>query len=201
MSTYLIAIAGPSCSGKSSVARQLAAVLPATIFNLDSYYHDLSHLEPAQRAATNFDHPDAMDGALIAQHVQALIRGNEILRPVYDFTTHTRTARTEPLRSREFLIIEGLFTLCWPELRALAALKVFMEAAHEVCLPRRQARDIAERGRTLESVVQQYAATVQPMTDQFINPTRQFADIVLSGANPVETSVATLLDFMRAQRA
>ncbi len=198
---FLIAIAGPSCSGKSSVARQLALTLPApaTIFTLDSYYHDLSHLESAQRAATNFDHPDSMDGALIVQHVQALINGEEILRPIYDFATHSRTSRTEAMRSQDFLIVEGLFTLYWPELRALAAVKVFMEAAHELCLPRRQARDIAERGRSLQSVVDQYAATVRPMTDQYINPTREFADLVLSGAQPVEKSAAAVLDFIRAR--
>lgn len=195
-SPFVIAIAGPSCSGKSSLARELASALPggATIFTLDSYYHDLSHLPFAERAATNFDHPDSMDGALIAQHVQALINGDEILRPIYDFATHSRTNRTEAMRSRDFLIVEGLFTLYWRELRDLASLKVFMDASHRLCLPRRQARDIAERGRTVESVVEQYAATVQPMTDQYINPTRQFADIILDGAAPIEESVATVLD-------
>src|SRR5438067_8048157 len=193
---YLIAIAGPSCSGKSTLARELAAILPATIFTLDSYYHDLSHLPFAERVATNFDHPDSMDSALITNHIQALMNGEEILRPVYDFTTHTRTNRTEAMRSREFLIVEGLFTLYWPELRELASLKVFMEASHRLCLPRRQARDIAERGRTIDSVQQQYAATVQPMTDQYINPTREFANLVLKGDDPVEKSAAAVLDFI-----
>ena len=194
---FVIAIAGPSCSGKSTLARQLAAALPAptTIFTLDSYYHDLSHLPPSERAATNFDHPDSMDGVLIAQHVQALIHGEEVLRPVYDFTTHSRTNRTEAMRSLKFLIVEGLFTLYWPELRKLTSLKVFMDASHKLCLPRRQARDIAERGRTVESVVQQYSTTVQPMTDQYINPTREFADIILNGGAPIEESVAAVLDF------
>ena len=193
---YVIAIAGPSCSGKSSLARELASVLSATIFTLDSYYHDLAHLEPVQRAATNFDHPDSMDSTLIVQHVQALINGEEILRPIYDFNTHTRTNRTEAMRSQDFLIVEGLFTLYWLELRELASLKVFMEARHDVCLPRRQARDIAERGRTVESVQEQYAATVQPMTDRYINPTREFADLVLNGSDPVEKTAMAVLDFI-----
>lgn len=198
-SPFVIAIAGPSCSGKSSLARELASVLPggATIFTLDSYYHDLSHLPFAERAATNFDHPDSMDGALIAQHVQALMNGDEILRPIYDFTTHSRTNHTEAMRSANFLIVEGLFTLYWPELRGLASFKVFMDASHRLCLPRRQARDIAERGRTVESVVEQYAATVRPMTDQYINPTRKFADIILDGAAPIQESARTVLDLMQ----
>src|SRR4051812_46965222 len=103
---FLIAIAGPSCSGKSTLARELAAVLPATIFTLDSYYHDLAHLPLADRAKTNFDHPDSMDSALIIQHIEALMQGEEIQRPVYDFATHTLTNRTESMRSQQFLIVE-----------------------------------------------------------------------------------------------
>jgi len=193
---FLIAIAGPSCSGKSTLARELASVLPATIFTLDSYYHDLSHLNLAERAATNFDHPDSMDSALIIQHIEALMEGEEIQRPVYDFATHSRTDRTEAMRSQQFLIVEGLFPLYWPRLRELASLKIFMEAGSDVCLPRRQARDTAERGRTVESVVQQYAATVQPMTSQFINPSRDFADLVLNGTDPAEKSAIAVLDFI-----
>src|SRR5437660_7150465 len=94
---FLIAIAGPSCSGKSTLARELASALPATIFTLDSYYHDLSHLSLAERAATNFDHPDSMDSALIIRDLEALMQGEEIQRPVYDFATHTRTSRTEAM--------------------------------------------------------------------------------------------------------
>jgi uridine kinase len=199
-SPYLIAIAGPSCSGKSTLARELSAVLPATIFTLDSYYHDLAHLPFADRAKTNFDHPDSMDSALIIQHIEALMQGEEIQRPVYDFATHTLTNRTESMRSQPFLIVEGLFTLYWPRLRELASLKIFMEAGSDVCLPRRQKRDTAERGRTVESVVEQYAATVQPMTNQFINPTREFADLVLNGTDPAEKSARAVLDLIQLRQ-
>jgi uridine kinase len=197
---YLIAIAGPSCSGKSTLARELASSLPATIFTLDSYYHDLAHLPLAERAKTNFDHPDSMDSALIIRHIEALMEGEEIQRPIYDFAAHIRTNRTESMRSQQFLIVEGLFTLYWHRLRELASLKIFMEAGSDVCLPRRQARDIAERGRTVESVVQQYAATVQPMTSQFINPTREFADLVLNGSDPAQKSAKAVLDFIQLRQ-
>ncbi len=198
MKPYVIAIAGPSCSGKTSVARQIAAQVPATIFGLDSYYHDLATLALEERAAFNFDHPDSLDAAMLSQHLHDLAAGREITRPVYDFASHTRSARTETLRPREYLIVEGLFTLYWESIRDIYSTKVFMEADHDVCLPRREARDVSERGRTPESIHKQYSSTVKPMADQFIYPTRQYADLVLSGSAPVTESAATVLAHIRS---
>lgn len=195
---YVIAIAGPSCSGKTSVARAIASAVPATIFSLDSYYHDLATLSFEERAAFNFDHPDSLDAEMLSQHLHALAQGKAVVRPIYDFSTHTRSGRTETLHPNEYLIVEGLFTLYWDSIRDIYSTKVFMEASHRVCLPRREARDIAERGRTAESVHRQYATTVQPMADQFVYPTRQYADLVLSGSQPVAESAAAVLAHIRS---
>src|SRR3954453_1986635 len=108
---YLIAIAGPSGSGKTSVARGIAAVLPSTIFSLDSYYFDLAHLSLEERSRANFDHPDPLDSQLLSQHLHQLANGEEIIRPIYDFALHTRAKETERVRSADYLIVEGLFTL------------------------------------------------------------------------------------------
>jgi uridine kinase len=197
---YLIAIAGPSGSGKTTVARRLAESLPATIFSLDSYYFDLAHLSLEERARANFDHPDSLDSELLSQHLHELAEGKEIVRPVYDFSTHTRSKETKRVRSNEYLIVEGLFTLYWSKIREIFGTKIFVDAAHDVCLPRRQARDINERGRTVESVLTQYAQTVRPMADQFINPTKQYADIVLDGCHAIEQSAAKVLAHIKQHR-
>jgi len=201
MKPYVIAIAGPSCSGKSSVARELAAQVPATIFGLDAYYHDLADLTLEQRAAFNFDHPDSLDSAMLSQHLHELAAGKEVTRPIYDFASHTRSGRTETLIPRDYLIVEGLFTLYWEAIRDIYATRVFMEADHDVCLPRREARDIAERGRTSESVHRQYSTTVKPMADQFVYPTRTYADLILSGSAPVKESAAAVMAHIRANQA
>jgi uridine kinase len=198
MRPHLIAIAGFSSSGKTTIARKLTEHLPATIFQLDAYYLDHPELTYEQRCDINFDHPDSLDGAMIADHLRELAAGREIIRPVYDFNTHARAQHTETMKPNEFIIVEGLFTLHWDEVRPLYALKVFMEAGHQICLPRRVLRDTVERGRTLESVRRQYEETVRAMADQFIAPTRQHADLVLSGTAPVDESVATILDRLRA---
>src|SRR5437867_2381765 len=136
---YLIGIAGPSGSGKTSVARKIAALLPATIFSLDSYYFDLSHLPLAERKGTNFDHPDSHDFNLLNKHLHELAEGKEIDRPIYDFLTHTCSQQTERVRASDVIIVEGLFTLYWSEIRSVFGTKVFVEAGHDTCLPRRLA--------------------------------------------------------------
>src|SRR5437868_6588441 len=123
---YLIGIAGPSGSGKTSVARQIASLLPATIFSLDSYYFDLAHLPLEERARANFDHPGSLDSELLSQHLHDLAQGKEIVRPVYDFPTHTRSVQTERVRSEPYLIVEGLFTLYWSKIREIFGTKVFV---------------------------------------------------------------------------
>ena len=189
---YFVAIAGASGSGKSWLAERLAGQLPATIVSLDSYYRDLSHLEFAERTRQNFDLPEALDWELISSQIETLAQGRPIEKPVYDFSVHTRTSRTEPVAPADFMIIEGLFALYDDRVRRLCGTRVFLLTDDAVCLARRIERDIRERGRTRDSVIAQYAGVARPMYERHVLPTRSFADLVLSGADPVESLAAAV---------
>src|SRR5271155_3746585 len=193
----LIAIAGPSGSGKTSIARHVSQELGGIIFSLDNYYLDLKDIKLDDRGDRNFDHPASLDEAMIIDHLLSLAEGKTITRPIYDFSTHTRTDRIEHIHPAEHIIVEGLFTLHWEEVRPVYRVKVFVDAGHEVCLPRRLARDMHERGRTEESVLRQYSETVQPMAEQYVLLTRQFADIVLNGSDPIEENARKVIERMR----
>jgi uridine kinase len=200
---FTIGIAGPSCSGKTSVARRLADLLPGetTIFGLDSYYQDLSHLPFAERKKFNFDHPAALEDQMLAWHLQALSRGESIQRPIYDFPTHTRVQdRFEEVHPGDFLIVEGLFTFYWPDVRSIFRIRTFIAAQDPVCLERRKVRDIEERGRTVDFVLAQYNETVRPGSENFILPTREFADLVISGEQPIEQSARQIYEVVQQIR-
>ncbi len=190
---YLIGIAGPSCAGKTELARRLASALGAPILPTDSYYRDLSHLPFENRCGTNFDVPDSLDHDLLFRHIALLAEGREIQKPVYDFTRHVRAAEIERLRPGKFLIVEGLFALYWEDIRELLGTKVFVTAPDPLCYERRRERDVRERGRTVQSVEEQYRLTVRPMAEQYILPTREFADVVVSGTDPLEGTAALVL--------
>jgi uridine kinase len=196
-SVYIVAVAGPSCAGKTHVAERLAKQLRSSVLLIDSYYRDLSSLSLAERACVNFDHPSSVDHDLLIRHVEALNRREGIERPIYDFATHTRAPVTETLRANEFLIIEGLFALYWPQICELADTRVFIDAPDEVCLSRRQRRDVLERGRTAESVFRQFTQTVQPMAARYVRPTSNHAQLRLSGEQPVSRSVDAILEHIR----
>jgi uridine kinase len=193
----LIGIAGPSCAGKTELARRLAAELKAPVLALDSYYKDLAHLPFEQRARMNFDVPEALDEELVTEHVRRLAEGLEIAAPVYDFARHTRSEQVAWVRAERLAILEGLFTLYWPAVRERLGVKVYVGAPEEVCLARRLERDIRERGRTEESVRAQFRTTVAPMARRYIVPTAAYADLVLSGTDPIERSVAEVLRLIR----
>jgi uridine kinase len=195
--SYLIGIAGPSGAGKSFLARHLAKQLSAPVLSLDSYYRDLSHLPLDSRAHCNFDEPAAIEHELLIAQVADLHGGKTIPVPTYDFATHTRTAETRLFTPAEFVIMEGLFTLHWPDLRRLLGTRVYVDISDEICLQRRQRRDVRERGRTPESVVEQVRTTVAPMAERYVRPTRRHADVVLSGSLPIEQGVARVLEHIR----
>ena len=191
--THIIAIAGPSCAGKTELAKRLARSLSAIILPMDAYYRDLAFLPLESRSKFNFDIPDALDHTLLREHLTALAAGMPAQRPVYDFNLHIRSSIWETVTPGPFLIIEGLFALHWDDLRPLLTTKVYVDAPDDVCLARRQVRDVLERGRTAESVHKQYIEIVRPMADLYVRPARRFADIVVSGQAPLEVSTAEVM--------
>jgi uridine kinase len=199
--TYLIGIAGPSGAGKSHLAKHLAQQLPALILSLDRYYRDLSRLQPSERAMANFDAPDALEHELLIEQVRRLRLGEAVPLPVYDFATHMRTGDAELMRPGDVLIVEGLFTLYWLELRTLLDTKVYVDMTDGVCLKRRIERDVRERARTPQSVVEQYTATVGPMAQRYVRPTRAHADVTVSGDDPIEEMVTRVMAHHRQIRA
>ena len=199
MTPFLIGIAGPSCAGKTELASALAAWLPGhvPVVSLDSYYRPLDHLTLEERAATNFDHPDALDWELIIRDTARLAGGERIDEPVNLFDRHTRASHARGVEAAPYMIVEGLFTFHREEVRARLQAKYFVIAPMDVCLARRRRRDVAERGRTPESVDKQFNDTVRPMAEQFVLPTRAYADLVLSGEMPMEESTAMARNHLR----
>ncbi|MDR3718033.1 MAG: uridine kinase [Bryobacteraceae bacterium] len=193
MKPHLIGIAGPSCAGKSELARWLASRLNAPVLNLDHYYVDMAELPLEERAKRNFDEPAALEHTLILEHARSLASGHAIRAPRYDFATHTRAHSEQVIAPERYVILEGLFALHWAEVRALMQTKLFVFAPDEVCFERRLARDVVERGRTPESVRWQFETTVRPMAHQHVLPAQAYADLVLVGTEPIDSLGARVL--------
>ena len=197
----VLGIAGCSGSGKTTLAAELARTIDGLHFPLDHYYRDLAHLPFAERVRQNFDDPALIESSLLAAHVAALARGEAIDRPVYDFATHTRVAgRTEPVRAARCLIVEGLFTLVYPELLPLYHLRIYIDTPDAVCFERRLRRDVEERGRTPDSVRLQYEATVRPAAERSIRPSAVQADLILDGTGALDWKVERVLNELRQRR-
>jgi uridine kinase len=184
---FVIGVAGGSGSGKSTVTRQVLAAIGTervAVVMQDDYYRDQSHMPPEDRRQQNYDHPDAFDWPLMVQHLAALRRGEAIEMPVYDFAADNRSPATTTVQPAPVIVVEGLFALYDAKLRQMMSLKIYVDTASDVRFIRRLQRDITERGRSTESVVQQYLDTVRPMHKQFIEPTKRNADVILPhGAN------------------
>ena len=192
---FVIGVAGGSGSGKSTVTREvLKSIGPdmAAVVMQDDYYLDQSHMSPPDRRKTNYDHPQAFDWLLMVQHAQALVHGQAIEMPEYDFAADNRSSKTIHLKPAPVIVIEGLFALYDVDLRAMMSLKIFVDTAADVRFIRRLQRDMADRGRTAESVIGQYLETVRPMHKQFIEPTKRNADVILPhGANGPAVDIIT----------
>jgi uridine kinase len=202
MRSHIIGIAGPSSSGKSELARQLAAKIPGTsIVSLDSYYRGMEEIPLEERKKVNFDHPDSLDWELLHQHLVAIAGGRPFDEPVYSFAGYARTTDTRRIEPSPFLIVEGLFVLYWPELRTMLDTKVYVQTDPGVCFNRRLNRDVAERGRTPESVMQQYEKTVRPSAEWFVYPTQKYADLTVSGEEPFEQSTTAVVTRLHRERA
>jgi uridine kinase len=184
----VIAIAGASASGKSlfasTVYQELVAELGSSqriaILSEDAYYRDQSHLPFDQRVLTNYDHPSAFEHALLAEHLQVLRTGGAINMPQYDYKQHTRTDQTLLIKAARVVLVEGILLLTDARLRGQFDISVFMDTPLDICLLRRIRRDIEERGRSLNSVIEQYETTVRPAYFQFIEPSRHHADLVVT---------------------
>lgn len=179
----VIGIAGGTCSGKTSIASILIEEFRYTnsvnIIKEDDYYKDQSHMPMEERVKTNYDHPLAFDFDLMYQNIQQLIDGETVEKPTYDYTIHNRSAQTEIIKPSDVLIIEGLFALYTSQIRDLEDIKIFVDTPADVRFIRRLERDVSERARTVESITSQYLTTVKPMHDQFLEPTKQYADIII----------------------
>ena len=185
-SCIIIAITGASASGKSSIAstvhKELCNELGCQEIGIiaeDSYYKDQSHLEMSERVKTNYDHPSSMDRDLLIQHLKDLKNGTAVDIPVYSYVDHTRTGETKHFTPKKIVILEGILLLTDERVRQLADISVFVDTPLDICFIRRLQRDMEERGRSLQSVIDQYRATVRPMFMQFIEPSKQYADIVI----------------------
>lgn len=192
---FVIGVAGGSGSGKSTVSQQVLSAFGTDMVSVvmqDDYYRDQSDLAPDVRRRQNYDHPDAFDWPLLVEHVRALRNGDAIAMPEYDFTLDNRSGKTIPVKPAPVIVIEGLFALYDADLRAMMSLKIFVDTAPDVRFIRRMQRDIRERGRSLDSIVDQYLETVRPMHKQFIEPTKRHADVILPhGANDPAVDVIT----------
>jgi len=177
-----IGIAGGTASGKTTVARRLVERLgthPVAVLDQDSYYRDLADLPIEERARFNFDHPDAFDTALLVRHLSELRAGKAIDKPVYSFTRHTRTGETLRVNPGDVVILEGILVLALEPVRELLDVKVFVDSDADVRVLRRVSRDIKERGRDFDGVVEQYFRTVRPMHFGFVEPSKRYADIII----------------------
>lgn len=178
----IIGIAGGTGCGKTTVVNQILNELPegeVGILSQDSYYRDTSHLSYEERVKINFDHPRSIDFELLEEHLKELRKGNDIHQPVYSFIEHNRTDDTILTHPRKVMIVEGILILTHPELRELFDIKIFVHADSDERLIRRLKRDINERGRDIDEVLLRYQNTLKPMHQQFIEPTKEFADIII----------------------
>ncbi|WP_432410897.1 uridine kinase [Rasiella sp. SM2506] len=178
----ILGIGGGTGSGKTTVVHQIVAQLPADevcVISQDSYYNDTSHLPYEERVKINFDHPNSIDFKLLVQHLEELKKGNSFEQPVYSFKEHNRTKETVTTRPKKVIIVEGILILTHPDIRELFNIKIFVHADSDERLIRRLKRDIAERGRDLDEVLRRYQTTLKPMHQQFIEPTKEFADIII----------------------
>ena len=198
--SFVIGIAGGTGAGKTTVTREIADAVgePVTRVPMDNYYRDLSHLEIEERRQVNYDHPSAFEWDLVVEHLDRLLDGDPIGMPEYDFTVHNREDETTRVEPSEVIVVEGILALSREELLDRMDLKVYVETDADVRILRRIRRDVIERGRDLEGVIEQYLSTVKPMHERFVLPTKAEADVIIpEGANRM--AVRLLVDRVRAE--
>ncbi len=197
---FVVGVAGGTGSGKTTVVDALVGALapePVSVIHHDAYYRDFGHLDPEERDGINFDHPDALETPLLVEHLEALLRGEAVEVPVYDFTTHLRTAETRTVHPTPVVIVEGILVLAEPDLRAGMDIRIYVDTDPDVRFIRRLTRDLEERGRTLESVIEQYVTTVRPMHLEFVEPSKRYADLIVPEGGRNHVAVEMLVARLR----
>ncbi len=198
----IIGMAGGSGSGKTTIAEAVVEAVGSDLVSLiphDAYYRDISDLTLEERAAVNFDHPDSLETELLVSHLRELRSGRSIERPTYDFAEHLRAEETVTIDPEQVVIVEGILVLAERELRELLDLKIYVDTDADLRVLRRLRRDIVERGRSVESVIDQYMATVRPMHLQFVDPAKRYADLIVPegyNAGAVGTVTSLIRDFL-----
>ncbi|QTA37334.1 uridine kinase [Thermosipho ferrireducens] len=196
---FVIGIGGGTGSGKTTVARKINEVLGkenCEILPMDNYYKDMGHVPFEERKKYNYDHPDMIEHTLLIAHLKKLLKGERIKLPEYDFALYTRTGKYIELESKPVLIVEGIFALYYEELRRYYDLSIFVDAENDVRFIRRLERDIKERGRTMESVIDQYLSLVKPMHDAYVEPTKKYADLIIPRGGFNEKAVNVVVEFI-----
>lgn len=197
----VIGVAGGSGSGKTTVVRRIVESLGdhrVTVLDHDSYYRDRSELRLEERAALNYDHPDSLETDLLVEHLMALRAGREVEVPVYDFARYARRPNTETAHPRRAIIVEGILIYTDPPLRDLMDIKVFVDTDDDTRFIRRLRRDVAERGRTMESVIEQYLNSVKPMHLEFVEPSKRYADVIIPRGGHNAVAIDMLLTLIRS---
>ena len=197
----IIGICGGTGSGKTTIARQLVETIDSqnvVLLEQDSYYRNLSDMPLDARHKANFDHPAAFDNELLVNHLRRLKSGLRVEVPVYDFRTHTRSNEIKPVTPKPVILIEGILIFAEPKIRELLDIKVFVDTSSDIRFIRRLGRDIRERGRTMESVIEQYLVTVRPMHNEFVEPFKRYADIIVpEGASNNKITTEILCSLIR----
>ena len=203
----IIGIAGGTGSGKTTVARRIierVGVRRIALIRHDDYYIDLSHMPLAQRRQQNFDHPDILETSLLVEHLRSLRKGIAVNVPTYDFSSYIRCAETQRVTPHKVIIVEGILIFVDKELRSLMDIKIFVDADSDIRLLRRLKRDIDERGRSVEKIIEQYERTVRPMHLEFVEPSKRYADIIIPGGGfndvALDMVVANVTDMLRTSR-
>jgi uridine kinase len=179
---FVVGIAGGTGSGKTTVAHKLASAMPAgrcVTIEHDAYYRDQGHLSPEERATINYDHPASLESSLLVFHLRELRAGRAVDLPIYDFATHTRRPETRTVEPARVIVVEGILVFTEPALREQMDIKIFVDTDPDIRLMRRIRRDLEQRGRTFQSVRDQYYATVRPMHIEHVEPTKRWADLII----------------------
>jgi uridine kinase len=194
-------VAGGTGSGKTTVANEILQEVGAehvAYIPHDAYYRELGHLTTEERAKVNFDHPDSLETELLVEHLKALIAGHTIKVPIYDFTKHIRTERTRPVGPAPVVLVEGILIFVEPELRELFDVKLYIDTDADVRFIRRLQRDVQERGRSVESVCEQYLSTVRPMHMEFVEPSKRHADVIIPEGGFNEVAIGMVAARLRS---